>query len=102
VNIGRKFLEEQAVFFASKLQCSEEKAIHAIIKSEESKKIYRNIKELLGKEPSSLTQIDILDPSSCTTDQMTTLTSKSEVEQHIMQRNHRHSTIDSNSFHKSF
>jgi hypothetical protein len=39
-SICQKFLEERAAFCASKLRCSEEKALCAILKSEESKKVY--------------------------------------------------------------
>jgi len=50
-----KFLEKCAEFFTQKIKCSEEKALHAIIKAEEAKRIYHNIRELLGKDCSPLT-----------------------------------------------
>jgi hypothetical protein len=45
-----KFLEKCAEFFTQKIKCSEEKALHAIIKAEEAKRIYHNIREMLGKD----------------------------------------------------
>jgi hypothetical protein len=89
--IRQKFLEERAAFFASKLQCSEEKALCAIIRAEESKRIYSNIREILGKQPNSLTQMDIIDPQGTPRNTKTPLTSREEVEHSIMQRNCRHS-----------
>jgi len=89
--IRQKFLKEWAAFFASKLWCTEEKALRAIIKSEESKWIYSNIKEVLGKQPSSLTQVDIIDPQVLSGNTRTTLTSREDIEHTIMHRNWRHS-----------
>ena len=88
--IRKKFLEERAAFFASKLKCTEEKAIRAIIKAEESKRIYNNNKEILGKQPTSLTQVDIIDESSDKRS-LITLTSREDIENSIMKRNCKHS-----------
>jgi uncharacterized protein YbcI len=71
----------------SKLRCTEEKALHASIKSEKSKRIYNKIKEVLGKQPSSLTQVDIIDSQVLSGNTRTTLTSREDIEHTIMHRN---------------
>jgi hypothetical protein len=48
-------------------------------------------KKILGKQPSSLTQVDIFDPLAPTDNQRTTLISKVEIEHSIIQGNRRHS-----------
>ncbi len=88
--IRKKILEERAAFFASKLKCIEEKAICAIIKAKESKRIYNNIKEILGKQPTPLTQVDIINESSDKRSHIT-LTSREEIENSIMKKNRKHS-----------
>jgi hypothetical protein len=61
------------------------------MRSEESKRIYKNLNEIMGKQRSIFTQVDVpcdpLDPSSG----VTTLTAKLEIEQQILQRNRRYS-----------
>jgi hypothetical protein len=61
------------------------------MRSEESRRIYKNLNEIMGKQRSNFTQVDVpcdpLDPSSG----VTTLTSKLEIKQQILQRNRRHS-----------
>jgi hypothetical protein len=46
---------------------------------------------MLGKQPCSLTQVDVFDDTAHTCNYRTTLTSKEEIEQSIMHRNRRHS-----------
>lgn len=50
----KEFLEERANFFASKLQCLEEKALQAILRAEETKRTYCYVRKILGKQPSAL------------------------------------------------
>jgi len=61
------------------------------MKSEESRRIYSNLKKILGKQRSIFTQVNIyndpLDPAA----EQTTLSSKIEIEEKILERNHRHS-----------
>ena len=95
--IRKKFFEERAAFFASKLKCTEEKAIRAILKAEESKRIHNNIKEILGKQSTPLTQVDTIDESSNERNHIT-LTSREEIENSIMKRNRKHS-LQSHSLH---
>jgi hypothetical protein len=74
---------------AEKLRSSEEKALKAILQAEQSRKIYKSIRELLKKNNKPLTQIDIsssLDPSC-----IDTLNTKLEIEQCLLSRNRKHS-----------
>ncbi len=47
----QQFLEETASIMASRMRTSDEKALKAISKAEDSKRIYRQIKELTGNIP---------------------------------------------------
>ncbi len=89
-NMHHQFLEERAELFAQKLRCTKEKALQAIIKAVEARTIYRNIRELLRKEKTSLTQIDIT-PIEHSQIASTTLTLKRDVEHHILCRKCNHS-----------
>jgi hypothetical protein len=58
--IHRSFLAEHAKMLASKMRTMEEKALKAIIQAEESHAMYHTICELLGKQNTTLTQVDIM------------------------------------------
>jgi hypothetical protein len=57
IEIRKKFLRERALFMASKMRSTEKKALKAISKAEESRTVYRNIRELLGKPKTIFTQV---------------------------------------------
>jgi len=64
--------------------------VKAIIQAEESRMIYRNIREIIGKNKLPLTQVDVpyeSNPSNPTT----ALHEKSAIEHAILNRNRRHS-----------
>jgi hypothetical protein len=83
-DVRRKFLRERATF-------TEEKALRTILKAEEPRTMYRNIKDLLGKPQAIFTQVDISsDPKSPTSPHIT-LTSQEDIEKHILERNRQHS-----------
>jgi len=90
-SIRCQFLEERAEYLASKMCTTQEKALRAIIHAEESEKIYRNIREIFGKQHVPLTQVDILSNPAVASSDHTTVTSKETVEQNILRRNRRHS-----------
>lgn len=69
------------------MRTTEEKALCTIIHAEESRSIYKSIKEVIGKSQPPLTQVDILSTPDDPTSGHTNLTSKSEVEHHILQQN---------------
>lgn len=75
---------------ARKLHTDEEKALKAIIKAEQSKSIFRSIRDITGKPQASLTQVDVPDPHRDHTT-LITLTTKEEVEHAILTRNQKHS-----------
>lgn len=76
---------------ALKLHTSEEKALKAIVKSEASRRTYRNIKNILGVQQSTLTQVEIpVDPSNSSSSH-DTLTKREAVESHILVCNWKHS-----------
>jgi len=75
---------------ARKLHTDEEKALKAIIKAEQSKRIFRSIRDITGKPQASLTQVDVPDPHRDHT-MLITLTTKEEVEHAILTRNQKHS-----------
>lgn len=87
--LRRQFLIEQAEDYACKLKTTPEKALHAIIKAEESKHTYNEIREIIGsKERIPLTQIEIPDPVNV--NNRITLTTKIEMEQALTCRNQKH------------
>jgi hypothetical protein len=90
-SIRCQFLEERAEYLASKMCTTQEKALRAIIHAEDSEKIYRNIREIFGKQHVPLTQVDILSNPAVASSDHTTVTSKETVEQNILRRNRRHS-----------
>lgn len=87
----KKYLSERAEYLAIKMRATEEKALRAIIQAEESKSIYRSIKDLMGKSQTPLTQVDINCDSVTSPSLRTTLTSKPDVEHHILRWNRTHS-----------
>jgi hypothetical protein len=68
-----------------------EKALKAIMKSEQSRQTYKKIKALFGKSQNPLTQIDILSNPDDLKSPITTLTSRDEVKHHLLKRNRNHS-----------
>lgn len=59
-SIRQQFLNERADLMASKLHTSEEKALKAILKAEESKRTFAMIRDLLKTQQVPFTQIDVL------------------------------------------
>jgi hypothetical protein len=88
--LRQQFLADQAEEQASRMNATKEQALKAIIRSEESKRNYKNIQEITGtkKEKKPLTQIKIINPDEPAT--QITLTTKPEIEQALIQRNQRH------------
>jgi hypothetical protein len=90
----REFLQEKAILMAQKMHTDEEKALKAILNAEQSKRIFRNIRDITGKQQTPLTQVDNSTPMEAGSTRMpstTTLTTKEEIEQAIIRRNQRHS-----------
>jgi len=79
-------LEERVAFYAMKIRSSHEKALRAIIRSEESRKTFASIRDIMGKNKLPLSQVDIpaFVPGG---DPYITLTERQEIEHHIMLRN---------------
>lgn len=90
-SIRRQFLAERAEYLAAKMHTTEEKALQALVHAEESKKIYKNIKEIFGKQQVPLTQVDRLSIPDDTSSEHTNLTSKDITEKNILQRHRQHS-----------
>jgi hypothetical protein len=76
---------------AEKMRTTEEKAIKAILKAEESRQTFKKIRELLGCTNHPLTQVDILTDPNDPDSPVTTVSKKYEVETQILQRNRKHS-----------
>lgn len=89
--LQKQFLEERAELLASKLRTTEEKALRAIIKAEESKQTFSQIKSILIKQNFPLSQVNVLSQPNDTTSPVITLTNKGEIEAQILTRNQRHS-----------
>jgi hypothetical protein len=66
------------------------KALDAILNAEEAKRTYHNIREITGhkKDKIPLTQIQVMGPEN--PDEKVFLTTKTEMETAIIQRNQRH------------
>jgi hypothetical protein len=73
------------------MRTTEEKALRAILQAEQSKRIYKNIKELFGKQQVPLTQVDILSDPNDSSSPHITLTDRNEIESHILRQNGKHS-----------
>jgi uncharacterized ferredoxin-like protein len=59
--IHKEFINKRAEMMATKTRTSpHEKAIKEIIKPEESRRTFQNIRDLLGKQQILLTQVDVL------------------------------------------
>lgn len=86
-NIRKEFLIERADFLAQQLRTTDERALMAILQSEESRWIYKNIKEIMGKQRSVFTQVDVPSDTKNPSSHHTTLTSKLDIEEQILQRN---------------
>jgi hypothetical protein len=56
------------------MKTTEEKALRAIMRAEEARRIYQNIKELLGKQQQIFTQVDVMNPSNDVNSPLITLT----------------------------
>jgi len=89
-NLRKQLLNERAEFFAKKIRSTQEKAVRAIIKAEASRRTFSSIRDILGNVKSPLTQV-VIRPSNLQHDPFITLTQRSDIEFHIMQRNHKHS-----------
>ncbi len=91
LEIHRAFLEETAEMMAIKMRTTHEKAIKEIIKSEESRRSFQNIKNLLDKQQIPLMQIDIRSNPRDQNSPQITLNKREEVETSIMTQNRIHS-----------
>jgi len=89
--LRKQFLSEKADFLAQQLRTTEEKALRAIMKAKESRWIYSNLKEIMGKQRSMFTQVDVHNDSLNPDAGQATLSSKIEIEEKILERNRRHS-----------
>jgi hypothetical protein len=90
-SLHRAFLQECAKHRASNMNSTTEKALKAILHSEEVRGIYRNLKELLGKQISSLTQVDITVQPDSGPSQTEAVNHKEDMEEHILWHNRKHS-----------
>lgn len=89
--IHRTFLQERVELMARYLCTSEEKAPLAIIKAEASRGTFQNLKDILGKPKTPLTQVYVLLDPDNTQSHHTTLTDRTDTEQNILWCNCRHS-----------
>jgi hypothetical protein len=89
--IHHQFLVECAEYMANKMRTTEEKALRAIIHVEASKRSYKNIKEIFGKQQVPLTQVDVLSDPTDPNSPHTTLTAREDIEYNILHRNRKHS-----------
>jgi hypothetical protein len=86
----KQFLEERAAFYATKIRFTYEKPLRAIIRSEESRRTFASICDILGKNKRPLSQVDI-QSNDLKDDSYITLTNRFEVEHQIMLHNRKHS-----------
>jgi hypothetical protein len=86
-----KFLEECATLLAEKMRTTDEKALRAIKKAEESKRIFCSIKQVIGKHRSQLTDIEVSTPSTGDNELTTMISNKHDMESHLIHRNKCHS-----------
>ena len=93
--IRKQFLTERANFLAQQLRTTEEKALRAILQLEESWRIYKNIKYIMGKQRSIFTQVDVSSDPTNPLSEHTTLTSKIEIKEQILHRNRCHNLLSS-------
>jgi len=100
-SIWQTFLLDRADLMAQKLRTSQEKALHAILRAEHSRKAYKHIRLLIEKENKPLTQVDILSSPTDPTSPHTTITTKDDIETHILQRTPPFSTIFTNPIYVS-
>jgi hypothetical protein len=91
-------LKLEGNFYLTMLPClllsfvpQKSKATEAIIKAEETRSIYKNIREIMGKQKFPLTQVDVMPDGGAPSDPLVTLHQKSSIEAAILQCNHRHS-----------
>jgi hypothetical protein len=89
--LRKVFLQERAQLMASKRNTTAEKALRAIMRSEEARIIYRNLNDLLGKKNSSLTQVDVKVSPDIAPSPIETVTHEEDMEADIMWRNRNHS-----------
>jgi hypothetical protein len=89
--LRKQFLTERAELMAEQLRTTEEKALCAILRAEESRGTYRTLRELLGKQNTPLTQVDVTLDTSDNVFPFTTLTHREDIEDQILRRNHKHS-----------
>jgi hypothetical protein len=76
---------------AEKMHSSQEKALKAILKADQSRVTFQSIRQMLGKQNTPLTQVDIKEHADLSSDQIMTISNKSDVEHHILCRNRKHS-----------
>lgn len=73
------------------MKTTEEKALKAIIKAEQSRRTFKNINEIFGKQNKPLTQVDVLSDPNNKDSLQNTITSREELERQILKRNRKHS-----------
>jgi hypothetical protein len=83
-------LQERATEHAKKMNTTAEKALKAIIRSEQTKKTYKQIRTITGHktDKNPLTQVDV--PSPIDGGQIITVTTKEDLESSIISRNQNH------------
>jgi len=86
-----KFLEDHAALLAEKMRTTDAKALHAIKRAEESKCTFCTIKQILGKQRTQLTDIDVPSSPMDMGFSTTTISNKQDVEYHLIHRNKCHS-----------
>jgi len=77
--LRKQFLQERAELMAEKMRTLEEKAVKAILKSEESRLTFKTIKELLGRSNTPLTSVEVLSDPLNTTSPLQTVSNKDDV-----------------------
>jgi hypothetical protein len=81
------------------MKTTEEKALRAIIRAGEARRIYQYSKELLGKQQQIFTQVDVMSPSNDVSSPLITLTQQTDIEREILSRSRCHSL---QSYHTPF
>ena len=86
-----QFLHERAELLATKMHTTEEKALKAIIRAEQSRQLFSSLNEIFGKPNTPLTQVDVLSDPYDSTSPHETVSCKEVSEDQILARNRKYS-----------
>jgi hypothetical protein len=91
--LWKTFLQDCIAMMAEKFKTTEEKGLKAVLSAETSRCSYATVKSIIGKQQSSLTQVNVPSPEPNPANPHTTLTKKDDIEQSLIQwnQNQKHS-----------